>query len=209
MPRAGLGPDIVTEAAAVIVDANGLAALTLARLAADLGVAPPSLYKHVAGLDDLAVRVTTLSIRRLADNLAAVAMGRSGRQALLAMAQAYRRFAVEHIGLYPLTQAAPAPTSDEQQAEAARALEVFTAVVISYSVPNELLIHAIRIVRAGLHGFADIEARGGFQMPQSVDESFLVLVDALDTLLTNLGKQAGRQSSSRAGQSAGECEASE
>lgn len=189
LPRVGLDPGIVTEAASVIVDADGLAALTLARLAAALGVAPPSLYKHVAGLDDLTVRVTTLSIRRLADTLTAAAVGRSGRQALLAIAEAHRRFATEHAGLYSLTQAAPAPTSSEQRAEAARALELFSAVVQSYSVPEELLIHAIRMVRAGLHGFADIEARGGFQMPQPVDQSFLVLIDSIDASLSDLGKR--------------------
>ena len=59
-------------------------------------------------------------------------------------------------------------------------------------VPDDLSIHAIRMVRAGLHGFADLEARGGFQMPHSVDESFLVLVDALDAALRHLGRRAGQ-----------------
>ena len=193
MPRAGLDPEIVTEAAAAIVDAQGLAALTLARLAADLGVAPPSLYKHVAGLDDLILRVTTLSIRRLTDTLAAAALGRSGRQALLAVAEAYRRFATGHVGLYALTQSALTPGSAAQQAEASRAVEVLAAAIRSYNVPDDLLIHAIRVVRAGLHGFADIESRGGFQMPLSVDESFQVLIDALDTSLSNLGRRTGNR----------------
>lgn len=194
MPRAGLDPEIVTGAAAVIVDADGLAALTLARLAAELGVAPPSLYKHVAGLDDLILRVTTLSIRRLTDDLAAAALGRSGRQALLAIAEAYRRFAIEHTGLYSLTQSGAKPGSAVQQAEASRAVGVLAAAIRSYNVPDDLLIHAIRVVRAGLHGFADIEARGGFQMPYSVDESFLELIDALDASLSNLGRRtANRQ----------------
>ena len=187
MPRAGLDPEIVTEAAAVIVDAGGLSALTLARLAAGLKVAPPSLYKHVGGLEDLTVRVTTLAIRRLADGLVAAAIGRSGSQALRAIAAAYRRFAIEHVGLYLLTQSAPEPTSVEQRVQVGRALEVFSAVVASYGVPDEFSVHAIRITRAGLHGFADIEARRGFQMPQSVDESFLALVDALDASLRTLG----------------------
>ena len=39
------------------------------------------------------------------------------------------------------------------------------------------------MIRAGLHGFADIEARGGFQMAACVDESFRLLVEALDTSL--------------------------
>ena len=187
MPRAGLDPEIVTEAAAVIVDAGGLSALTLARLAASLKVAPPSLYKHVGGLEDLTVRVTTLAIRRLADGLVAAAIGRSGSQALRAIAAAYRRFAIEHVGLYLLTQSAPEPTSVEQRVQVGRALEVFSVVVASYGVPDEFSVHAIRIIRAGLHGFADIEARRGFQMPQSVDESFLALVDALDASLRTLG----------------------
>lgn len=189
LPRAGLSPTIVTEAAAVIVDAEGAAALTLTRLAADLGVAPPSLYKHVSGLDDLLIRVTTLAIRRLNDDLTAAALGRSGRQALLAIAEAYRRFALDHAGLYASTQAAPEPGSVTQRAEVSRALAILNAVIAGYSIPDNLSIHAIRVVRAGLHGFADIEARGGFRFPQSVDESFLVLVDALDASLGSLSRR--------------------
>ena len=187
MPRAGLDPEIVTAAAAAIVDAEGLAALTLARLAATLGVAPPSLYKHVGGLDDLSVRVAALAIRRLADGLVTAAIGRSDGQALHAIAEAYRRFAIEHVGLYPLTQSAPEPTSAEQAFEVGRALKVFSAVVAGYGIPDKLAVHAIRLTRAGLHGFADIEVRGGFQMAACLDESFRLLVEALDTLLRTLG----------------------
>ena len=187
MPRAGLDPEIVTQAAAAIVDADGLGALTLARLAATLGVAPPSLYKHVGGIEDLTIRVTTLAIRRLADGLVAAAIGRSDGQALHAIAEAYRRFAVDHAGLYLLTQAAPHPTSTEQGVEVARALAVFGAVVAGYDIRDKRAVHAIRLIRAGLHGFADIEARRGFQMSASVDESFRLLVEALDTSLRALG----------------------
>lgn len=190
MARAGLDADIVAQAAARIIDSEGRAALTLARLAADLGVASPSLYKHIAGLDDLIGQVTTLSIRRLTETLTAAAVGRSGRHALLAVAEAYRRFAVTHPGLYALTQSAVNLNATAIQAEAARAVDVFRATISGYGLPDDLVIHAIRVVRAGLHGFADIEARGGFQMPLSVDASFLVLVDALDASLRNLGKRS-------------------
>ena len=183
VPRAGLDPQIVTEAAAAIVDAEGLAAMTLTRLAATLRVAPPSLYKHIGGLEDLTVRIATLAIRRLVDRLVAAAIGRSGGQALHAVAEAYRRFAMDHANLYLLTQAAPDRTSTEQRVEVARALEVFGAVVAGYGIPDKLAVHAIRLIRIGLHGFADIEARCGFQMTASVDESFRMLIEALDTAL--------------------------
>ena len=152
-------------------------------------MAPPSLYKHVAGLDDLLLRVTTLSVRRLTDRLAKAALGRSGRQALLAIAHAYRSYAVEHAGIYALTQADARSESPALRAEIARALEVLTAVVEGYRVPDDLSKHATRMVRAGLHGFADIEARGGFQLSHSVNESFDVLVDALDASLKRLGRR--------------------
>lgn len=193
MPRDYLNPEVVTEAASTIVEAHGPAALTLARVAADLGVAAPSLYKHVAGLDDLTVRVSTLSIRRLADALTTAALGRSGRQALRSIAEAHRRFAIEHAGLYSFTQATLKHGSPAQQAEASRAVKVVAAVVRSYGVPDHLSVHAIRIVRAGLHGFADIEMRGGFELPQSIEESFHVLVDALHVSLSQLGKQGDHQ----------------
>ena len=189
MPRAGLTPDAITKAAAAIVDADGSASLTLARLAADLGVAPPSLYKHVAGIDDLLVRVSAFAFGRLADDLTGGALGRSGRSALVGIAWAYRRFAVEHAGLYSMTQVAPESSSVEQQAQVSRAISVLEATVGSYDVSEDRLLHAVRMVRAGLHGFADIEGRGGFQLPQSLDASFDVLVDALDTSLENLGRE--------------------
>ena len=186
LPRAGLTPGGVADAAARIVDAEGFESLTLARLAGDLGVAAPSLYKHVAGLDDLIVRVTILAVSRLADYLTSAAVGRSERSGLLAVASAYRRFAREHPGLYGLTQRKPGSDSEDLMAVNARAIGVLTAVVKSYGVPAHLLIHSTRLVRAGLHGFADIETRGGFQIAVPVDDSFKGLVDALHASLKRL-----------------------
>ncbi len=186
MPREGLNPAVVTETAAVMVDAHGLAALTLAGLAARLGVAPPSLYKHIGGQEDLLLRVSTLSFRRFNDALTTAVMARTGRGALVSIAHAYRRFAIDHAGLYTLTQGALSLDSDAQQREARRMVEVFDAVVDSYGVPDALSVHATRIVRATLHGFVDIEARGGFNLPQSVDDTFELVVEAAHGWLMGL-----------------------
>ena len=53
MPRAGLNTDRVVAEAAELADEVGLDQLTLAALAARLGVRQPSLYKHVASVDAL------------------------------------------------------------------------------------------------------------------------------------------------------------
>src|SRR5215472_7695302 len=51
--RVGLDQRTVVEAAAKLVDEEGIEQLTLGRLAERLGVRTPSLYNHVAGLSGL------------------------------------------------------------------------------------------------------------------------------------------------------------
>jgi AcrR family transcriptional regulator len=52
-PRSRLSRERVLRAAIVHADAGGLEALTMRRLAEELGVAPMALYRHVANRDDL------------------------------------------------------------------------------------------------------------------------------------------------------------
>ncbi len=42
---------------------------------------------------------------------------------------------------------------------------------------DEKVVHKIRILRSVLHGFIDLELRGGFGKSESVEESFLILRD--------------------------------
>ena len=192
MPRAGLSTERVIERACLIADEQGAQALTLSRLAADLGVAPPSLYKHVGGLDDVALQVAMRATGSLADALAAAVMGHSGRDALVAMARAYRAFAHDHPSLYSMTQG---PTGDADalgSAQARRTVEVVTAALVGYGLPDAKVVDAVRMIRAALHGFVDIELRGGFAMSEPVEGSFQVLVDSLDAALTALGGEAIR-----------------
>ncbi|WP_235735269.1 TetR/AcrR family transcriptional regulator [Nocardioides alcanivorans] len=54
-PRARVSTSAVVDAALGLADANGLTAVTVRRLAADLGVSPMSVYTHVNSRDDLLV----------------------------------------------------------------------------------------------------------------------------------------------------------
>lgn len=65
-PSRPLTRDHLYKRALAIVDAEGLDALTMRRLAADVGVQAPSLYNHVTGKDDLvdgALRVMRAEFR--------------------------------------------------------------------------------------------------------------------------------------------------
>jgi AcrR family transcriptional regulator len=89
VPRVGLNQQTVVREAARLADEVGFQQLTLAALASRLGVALPSLYKHVRGADALAQKLAALATAELAADLTAAAVGRAGGDALLAMADAY------------------------------------------------------------------------------------------------------------------------
>ncbi|MFI6426953.1 GntR family transcriptional regulator [Promicromonospora sp. NPDC050880] len=57
-----LGRVDVVRAAIALADTEGLAAVTMRRLAAQLGVGPMSLYRHVANKDELLVEMADLAV---------------------------------------------------------------------------------------------------------------------------------------------------
>ena len=179
MPRAGLSTAAVVGAAAELADAEGLEALTLARLAGSVGVRTPSLYNHVAGLDDVRRRVALVGLRELGDAMRDATVGRAGDDALTAMAHAYRAYAHAHPGRYAAMQRAPAAGDDELATPAARAVDVLLAVLRGYGLEGDDAIHAARAVRSALHGFVALESGGGFGIPVALDESFDRMVAAL------------------------------
>lgn len=186
MPRAGLTPQAVTRAAAAVADRDGPDTLTLARVAAEVGVKPPSLYNHVDGLDALTRAVALDGIDALAEVCRAAAMGRTGADGLTAIAQAYRRFAAAHPGVYPLTQVAR-PGDGDYEARASRLLEPVLALLASLGLSGDDAVHAARTVRSALHGFVLLEQRSGFGLDTDVDDSFAWMLRAV---LAGLGAPA-------------------
>jgi AcrR family transcriptional regulator len=177
MPRAGLDADGVVAAAASLADAEGLERLTLARLADRLGIRAPSLYAHVDGLPDLRRRLADRGAGELAAALRAAAAGRAGGDALAAVADAYRAYALDHPGSYAALQLAP----EVAGSEAARdVVDVVVAVLRGYGLEGEDAIHAVRVIRSALHGFVMLETGAGFGMRLDLDDSFARLVATLD-----------------------------
>jgi len=179
VPRAGLTPAAVVDAAAALADAEGLEALTLARLAVAVGVRTPSLYNHVASLEDVRRRLALRGLEELGAAMRDAAVGRARDDALIAMAHAYRDYATRHPGRYAATQRPPAEEDPDLVAAAARAVEVLLAILRGYGLEGDDAIHAARAVRSALHGFVALETGGGFGLPVALDSSFDRMVAAL------------------------------
>jgi AcrR family transcriptional regulator len=181
MARAGIDSAAVVAAAAEIADAEGLEAVTLKRLAEQLGVRPPSLYAHVGGLDDVRRRLGARGATELATTLSHAIEGRSGSDALVALAVAYRDYAREHPGTYAaLQRARDLAGNDEARAAGEAVVRVALAALRSYRLEGDEAVHAVRLVRIALHGFVTLEAAGGFAMNLSADETFEQLIALLD-----------------------------
>ncbi len=183
MPRAGLSPDVVVAEAARLVDSEGTDALSLSALAQRFGVAQPSLYKHVSGLDDLHGRLAVLATRDLGAALRRAASGRSGASAIAAVATAYRGYAREHPGCYGYLLH-PRP-DDRSHAEAAEeVLGVLADVLAGYGIAGEAaVVDAVRFLRSALHGFVALELAGGFALARSVDATYAAMLRAIDRAL--------------------------
>ncbi len=176
MPRSGLDSAKIVDVAAALIDREGAKALSLARVAAELDVKPPSLYNHVDGLEGLERAIALRGIGQLAEACRAAAMGVSGAEALGAVAHAYRRFATEHPGVYPMTQVAR-PGDVDFEAEADRVLESVYAVLASFGIEGDDLIHTTRALRSALHGFASLETASGFGIDLDPSLSFERMID--------------------------------
>lgn len=177
--RPGLTSERVVDAAADLVDDEGEAALTLAALAARLGVRAPSLYNHIGGLGALRAALALRALDDLAAALGSAAVGRSGEDALRALARSYRDWARRHPGLYALTQRSAEGGDPALQAAGRRVLDTVLAALRGYGLEGDAALHATRAVRSALHGFALLETGAGFGLALDPDESFERLLDLL------------------------------
>jgi AcrR family transcriptional regulator len=184
MPRAGLSRAAVTDIAVELVDSTpeGFAGLTLAAVAARAGVAVPSLYKHIASLAELRRAVALVGLSELLRRSSAATVGVAGPDALRALGRELRAFAVEHPGLYAATQVAPDlddPAAVALAQTAHDAVVVVSSVLRGFGLADERCVDAVRATRSAVHGFIELEAHGGFGMPDDVDRSFEALLDVL------------------------------
>lgn len=109
MPSGGLSHQRVVAEAAAVADEFGLEQLTLAAVADRFGVTVPSLYKHINGLEALKRDLAVVAVRELTVAMSTAAVGRAGRDALHAIANAIRDYAHSHPGLTPPASAARVP----------------------------------------------------------------------------------------------------
>jgi AcrR family transcriptional regulator len=177
--RAGLDHEIITQTAVKLADEHGLEQLTMATLAAQLGVRTPTLYHYFDGLAGIRRSLALLGLREMAGLLGRAVMGKSGDAAIIALAYALRDFALAHPGLYEATTHAPPGPDPEWQAAGREVVDIGVRALSAYELTTNDALHAIRIVRSIVHGWVSLRNAGGFALPLNVEETFQHLLEVL------------------------------
>jgi AcrR family transcriptional regulator len=188
MAKYRLNHESVVSGAVNLVNLRGADALSLAELAAKFRVRTPSLYNHIDSLEGLRRDLTLRGLQLLADQIRPAIAGVSGREALQCAAEAYRTFATQNPGLYPYTVRAGLAEDSEVKAASQEVLDLLMTTLRGYRLASDEAMHAVRMVRSLLHGFASLELSGGFAPPLELDQSYTRLVDTMDAGLRKLGK---------------------
>jgi AcrR family transcriptional regulator len=169
-PKHSLDLETILFEAAKLADSYGFGELTLANLAKELGIKPPSLYNHFEGLAglrrELGLYGTKRLYKRLADSTAGVAADE-----VFALSRAYHHFVREHPGVYEATLTVPKPEDVEYQQEGGKIVSLVLDALKGFELEEEKAIHAVRGLRSLLHGFATLENLGGFGIPLDVEKS--------------------------------------
>lgn len=173
--------DAIVAAARLLLEEEGLEAVTMANVADRVGVRPPSLYKHVRDHGALIAAVAdeaALELGLLMDEAVGGIAGEGADARLLRAALAFR----VHAGRSPRSVAlvfaglgGNLQPSVESAAIAARPLLEVSAELAG----QDRALIAARALTAFVYGFGAMEQAGAFRFGGDIDEAFRAGIEAL------------------------------
>jgi AcrR family transcriptional regulator len=176
-PRQGIDLNVILHAAIDILDTEGINQVTLAALASKLHIKTPSLYNHIDGLPGLRKQLAIYGLGLLKERIIQAVVGKSGDEAVISLGLAYISIVREHPGLYETTMVAAEHMDQDIMRASEEILKLILQILDSYHLSEEEAPHTVRGLRSLLHGFASVEAKGGFGMDLDRDASLRHLLD--------------------------------
>jgi AcrR family transcriptional regulator len=174
--------EAIVRAARQLLEADGLEALTMQRVASAVGVRAPSLYKHVRDRSELVRLVVEDVAGSLAASVDGAVPGTDPPADVRRIAIAFRRFAHENPRAYGLIFANLPEEWRAAPETLARATDALLRATSALAGPTHAL-DAARTLVAWAHGFVGMELAGAFRLGGSVDEAFAFGVERLAAAL--------------------------
>lgn len=163
----------IVAAARDILESGGLPGLTMAAVAARVGVRAPSLYKRVGSRDELIGLVADATVQDLGDLLQQLTEQQTGNPtaALTELARGFRSFARQRPAGYNLIFALGPDAVRPRLETLTRATDILVAVTTPL-VGQRHALDAARLITAWANGFLSMELSGAFRMGGDVDRAF-------------------------------------
>jgi AcrR family transcriptional regulator len=171
----------IIEAAIAGVEAEGEKGLGVNRVARELGITPPSIYKHVESGAALRRLVVLEMWRRfLALCCQSIEGGSDSAVLLKTVAYTARNFARKQPQLYRVMTAMPLQPTEPDCAPIVQSIVTFYRRVLQpYKFTELETIHAMRMLNAAFYGFVATEQAGLLRLEPSTDESYEVMIITL------------------------------
>lgn len=180
----------VINAAITCLEKEGESAIGVNRVARELGIKPPAIYKHLDGNAALRRAVVLAIWRRYLTHLEQQTAGLSEpRELLRTGGHAARNFARSHPALYRvMMQFQLQPTDPDAAALIQESLGLLKRSLQLYKLNDKQLIDVMRMVNAAIYGFISLEQAGLMTLERSTDVSFEVMLDALVVAVEHIGQ---------------------
>lgn len=183
--RAGVTREGLVHLAADLADREGVAAITLARLAALSDVRTPTISHHVGSLRQLRADLALLAVEELTEAVRAASAGKRGTDAVRSMYRAYRAFVLDHPGRYTASVETPDPADARRLAAAGQLAHHLQDVFDQIGLRADDANRAARLLRAAVHGYATLELNSAWQTPLDDDATFDWLLEVIIGGLTS------------------------
>ncbi len=162
--------DDVVDVAERIIDADGLAALSVRRVANELGASRQVVYTHFDGMHDVLEALHLRSGRQLAESVERLGEAVGSEARLLAGAHAYVGQARRRPAMFELTFGRPVPGYTPSESTTAALRSVFRVHIVGlideWHVANRVVVdqqttvERARVFWSSIHGLVTLERAG-------------------------------------------------
>ncbi|MET7682314.1 TetR/AcrR family transcriptional regulator [Streptomyces sp. NPDC005423] len=149
----------IIEAALHVLETEGVAALTIRRIATDVEYSAPVVYQHFANKDALVLELVAYGHRLMLTEFRRAAQESDTDQRMMRIASQYVRFAGEHPHLFQVMND-PVVDADERRRLAEPVVDVLKELLTTWSAAHDVVLadfdQACEILWGTLYGIASL-----------------------------------------------------
>lgn len=188
MARSRISADDVVDRAEGIIDDEGVGALSVRRLASELGVSRQIVYTHFAGMHDLLEQLHLRSGRYLTESVLGLEAPVGSDDRLVSAAHAYLSYSRRRPAMFELAFGQPVPGFTPSAETTAALRKVFRVRIVGMiegwcdvngiEIAPRAMLDRARAYWSAIHGLVTLE-RAGHATPSETDHLVEELVSNL------------------------------